>query len=234
MKLIIKSCFILLLFMFIPITLVSASTTTGDTIIVDIPEEMTTGDTIVITPFDYIEQLRISGKMSNEFVEHLILDLTKTENGTIESIYYSGEEQIKKIKTINISSKTMKESKNIITRFIFELSNRYRPNAHLIISNEEYGKYHIYTVFDQRVGAINNVIDGLPEAFNNEPVSRDSDNSWVDKYNPVIVDNEVKILTLEQIEEYKKSLAEMNIQIVQYITDNKYVQFFIKTVLSIF
>lgn len=242
--------YMFILFALFPIA-THANTTTEDTIIVDVPEETTTNDTIIVTPSDefnmdeaendpriyikFIDKLLEVGNTSNGIIEHVVFNLSNVENGIIVATYYSGADKIATTKTINVTSNNITEARNLVSRFALNLSVRYRPHARYFIANQyTENSTDVYIFGEQKINAVQNLLNGVHEAFDNNPVRLDDDNDWVDKYNPVLVNEEVKILTLEEIEAIKSSLVEINNQVAEYISDNKYVQFFINTVLSIF
>lgn len=154
---------------------------------------------------DEINLLKASGKLSNDVLHYVDIDLNFIETaGTVTAVVYETVYETQTVNTFtNLNPQTPESCYDKLTRFIFELTNRYRPSTDLaleIFRDERtvgawvYGQYK-----DQAMYAL---LTGIPDCLNNEPYlppssgggssgridssdSKDSgDSSWIDKYSP--------------------------------------------------
>lgn len=147
---------------------------------------------------DEINLLKASGKLSNDVLHYVDIDLNFIETaGTVTAVVYETVYETQTVNTFtNLNPQTPESCYDKLTRFIFELTNRYRPSTDLaleIFRDERtvgawvYGEYK-----DQATYAL---LTGIPDCLNNEPYSRppsggessgskSSGGSWIDPYSP--------------------------------------------------
>ena len=141
-----------------------------------------------------VKRLKESGRLSNDEINYTLIDLTQIETqGTVTATVYA---TVYEEKTGNYFDDILKQTPeccyNKLTRFIFELTNRYKPeyttyimqthHDELTVSTWVYGQYK-----DQATYAL---LSGIPDCLNHEPYSRyngDGDSSWVDRYSPEVI-----------------------------------------------
>jgi hypothetical protein len=138
---------------------------------------------------DEIDILNDSGKMSNENINHSIIDLLSVSQGSVTAYTYTGEAETITVDTFSILPQSNSSATNKITRFVFELTNRYRPDTTLPLSvSEDRNTVHAYTYGTMKDEAIWAVVNGLPDCLDSAPYSRGgsggSSSPWVDKYSP--------------------------------------------------
>jgi hypothetical protein len=143
---------------------------------------------------DEINLLKTSGKLSNDVLHYVDIDLNFIATaGTVTAAVYESIYETQTVNTFtNLSLQTPESCYDKLTRFIFELTNQYRPSTDLaleIFRDERtvgawtYGQYK-----DQAMYA---VISGIPDCLNNEPYSRppsssksSGGSSWIEPYSP--------------------------------------------------
>lgn len=150
---------------------------------------------VPIFPREALDQLMASGKMSNNDIHTAILDLSNLNNGSVAATVYETAYEKQTVNIFNnITPQPIKDCPNKITRYIFELTNRYRPlntdyifgfsNNDACVTTYVYGQYK-----DQAMYAF---LSGIPDCLNNVPYNPPSgggggggnDGSWIDKYSP--------------------------------------------------
>jgi len=149
---------------------------------------------------DEVNLMRASGKLSNDLITQAVVDLSLIEsNGSVIATIY---ESVYENQTINTYPNLLKQSTasctDKLTRFVFELTNRYRPQEtdlsisvpsdRLTVQTYVYGQYK-----DQAMYAL---LTGIPDCLNNEPYNRpplssgesgnsaSSGDSWIAPYSP--------------------------------------------------
>lgn len=148
---------------------------------------------------DALDNLRASGKLSNDEITYAFVDLNFIENqGTVTAAVY---ESVYEEKTVNyyidITTQTPESCYNKLTRFVFELTNRYRPETSLAIQiHYDDLTVSVWTYGQYKNQAMLAFVSGIPDCLNNEPYNPpdpvyDDDNGgnydegvWVDKYSP--------------------------------------------------
>lgn len=138
---------------------------------------------------DEINMLNNSGKMSNENINHSIINLLSVSQGSVTSYTYTGEAETLTIDTFSVLPQSNSSATNKITRFVFELTNRYRPDTTLPLSvSEDRNTVHAFTYGTMKDEAIWAVVNGLPDCLGSAPYDRGgsdgSSGTWVDKYSP--------------------------------------------------
>jgi len=148
------------------------------------------------------EKLEASGRLSNEYLNHSVIDLVYIEQGSVSTYTYVGINEDLAINEFEVSPNTVREAGNKITRFVFELTNRYRPETELSVSSvRDDLTVHIYTYGAMKDEAMWAVVYGLPDCLSNPPYEWEDDDddssdstsgdssdsnsgSYIDKYSP--------------------------------------------------
>ena len=139
-----------------------------------------------------IDLMNVSGKASNDLITQAIVNLSVVESqGTVIATVY---ESIYENQTINnytnITKQPPSSCTDKLTRFVFELTNRYRPQNtdlairvspdRLTVQTYVYGQYK-----DQAMLAY---LSGIPDCLNNAPYippsHGGSGGDWIDNYSP--------------------------------------------------
>ena len=161
--------------------------------------------------FRSIRQPEASGKLSNDEITYAFVDLNQIESdGTVTAAVY---ESVYEHKTINqyekITPQTPEACTNKLTRFVFELTNRYRPETSLAIQiHYDDLTVSVWTHGEYKNQAMLAFVSGIPDCLNSEPYSRDSENSdsgsWVDDYSPEAIGTDpVESFQVTQITTFK-------------------------------
>jgi len=158
-------------------------------------------------------KLEASGKLSNDEITYAFVDLNQIESdGTVTAAVY---ESVYEYKTINqyekITPQTPEACTNKLTRFVFELTNRYRPETSLAIQiHYDDLTVSVWTHGEYKNQAMLAFVSGIPDCLNSEPYSRDSDSkdensgSWVDDYSPEAIGTDpVESFQVTQITTFK-------------------------------
>lgn len=142
---------------------------------------------LALNSIQAVNDLNASGKMSNSYVNHSIIDLTNVSSGSVVAHTYTGDAEILTVNTFSVLPQTNLSAGDKITRFMFELTNRYRPDTELPLSvSADIKTVSAYTYGSMKDEAIWAVVNGLPDCLGNPPVNSGSSSSstWVDKYLP--------------------------------------------------
>jgi len=160
------------------------------------------GTAMAFTPVGITSEVNLmeaSGKVSNNLITQAFIDLSQIENkGTVNATVYESDYETQTVNTYNnLTIQSPSSCANKITRFVFELTNRYRPQNtdlglrvsadRLTVQTYVYGQYK-----DQAMYAF---LTGIPDCLNNAPYSPPSGgrgstgsstptSSWVDSYSP--------------------------------------------------
>ena len=139
-----------------------------------------------ITPFNPL------GAESTAEINHTYIDLSNVSNNSVIAHTYLGAAQSLTVDNFSVQEQTYMEAMDKITRHVFELTNRYRPDTDLALSGSDYlPTVHVYTYGAMKDEAMWAIVNGLPDCLNNSPVvgnennSEDGDGSWLDEYSPV-------------------------------------------------
>lgn len=145
-----------------------------------------------------LEKLITSGKQSNAYLNHSIIDLVYVSDETVSIFTYTGEEENLAVNIFNVPSNTISQAANKITSFVFELTNRYRPETELSVSGvKDDLTVHVYTYGAMKDEAVWAVVYGLPECLGNPAYHQDSDGGdWVDKYSPENIVSTISTFTI--------------------------------------
>lgn len=137
--------------------------------------------------------LRDSGKASNDYLDHSIIDLANITNGTVITYTYSGDSEALTINNFSVDPNGVSEASNKMTSFAFSLTNQYRPDTVMSISNVSPElTVQTYTYGSLKHELMLAFISGLPDCLNSEALNRSSDDSsWTEKYTPETMTKEV-------------------------------------------
>lgn len=147
------------------------------------------GAGMALNSIQAVDDLKASGKMSNADVNHSIVDLTNVSNGSVVAHTYIGDAETLTINNFSVLSQENSSATDKITRFMFELTNRYRPETELPLSvSVDKNTVSAYTYGTMKDEAIWAVVNGLPDCLGSPPINGGdgggNDSSWVDQYSP--------------------------------------------------
>lgn len=145
--------------------------------------------------FDYVNALRNNGNTSNDILHHAVIDHVYLPNGNVTAYVYSGANQHLDVNQFTgLTPQTWEDSERKLTHFVFELTNRYKPNAAIVISlrEKEQGIVHLYVYGQQKNQAMFSIVSGLRDCYGSAPYSwslgsGSSSNSWINKVSPEVV-----------------------------------------------
>lgn len=150
---------------------------------------------------DLIDQLNTQGLESNSEINQSYVDLSNVSDSSVVSYTYTGIDQILTVNNFSVREQTYMEAIDRITRYVFELTNRYRPDTELALTGitADNMTTRIYTYGTMKDEAMWAVVNGLPECLGNPPFNRNeggsgggsSDGSWIDKYSPEQIVNTI-------------------------------------------
>lgn len=145
------------------------------------------------------DELRASGKISNDFLDCGIMDLSSAPSGTVTSYVYTGNDESLTVNTFDVAPTDILVAADKITRFVFHLTNQYRPETEISISFSlpDCETVTTYTYGEQKHEAMLAIISGIPDCLAN-PRLGDDDSSdgnsgipakqtepeWAEKYSP--------------------------------------------------
>jgi len=136
---------------------------------------------------DEIKMLRASDKQSNDLITHSVIDLVYVPEGTVTTYTYVGNDEALTVNQFTgIAPQTPKSASQLITSFVFDLTNQYRPETEIAMrAAGPDDTVHTYTYGERKDHAMLSIISGLPDCLGNPPVHRDSkSSSWTSKYSP--------------------------------------------------
>ena len=140
---------------------------------------------------DAIKDLEVSGKQSNAYVNHSVIDLVYlSSQGSVTAYTYMGINEDLTINNFSVLTQTPLEAHDKLTRFIFELTNRYRPDTDLALSGlGALPSVHAWTYGAMKDEAMWAIVYGIEECLNNPPYNwqdddDDNDSSYIDRYSP--------------------------------------------------
>ena len=159
---------------------------------------MAVAPSMAFTPgaiIDEVRLMRASGKVSNDLITQSIVDLSLIEGqGTVTATVYESVHENQTINNYtNITRQPPSSCTDKITRFVFELTNRYRPQStdlsisvstdRLTMRTYVYGQYK-----DQAMLAF---LSGIPDCLNNAPYTPPSHGGsggdWIENYSPTAI-----------------------------------------------
>ena len=139
---------------------------------------------------DEVTILENTGRMSNENINHSVIDLVYVSSGTVTAYTYMGTAETLTVDSFSVLAQDNASATNKITRFVFELTNRYRPETTLPVSvSLDKNTVHAYTYGTMKDEAMWAVVNGLPDCLGNPPITGGGsggggDSSWIDQYSP--------------------------------------------------
>jgi len=151
-----------------------------------------------------IERLDASGKWSNEYLNQSVIDMVYlSQQGTVTTYTYMGIDETLTVNAFSVLPQIPLEAHDKLTRFIFEMTNRYRPGTDLALS----GTGSLPTVRTWTYGEMKNeamwaIVYGLKDCLNNLPYQWQSGNSsdssdsisYIDKYSPENITTTLKAI----------------------------------------
>ena len=150
------------------------------------------GPSYAIIPPDILNQLRSSGKQSNNLITHSIIDLVYVSEGSVTTHTYKGDSEDLTINNFTVKSQSPTSASQKITPFVFELTNLYRPETNIAVTAAgPENTVHVYTYGKYKDNAMLAIISGLPDCLGNPPVHHDRNSrSWTGKYGPEVTTKE--------------------------------------------
>ena len=136
--------------------------------------------------------LTASGKMSNDSLTHSVIDMTYVSSGSVVSYTYSGINEDLTVNNLIVQSQTNLVAADKLTRYVFNLTNQYRPDTEISIgfSLPDCETVNTYTYGALKDEAMLAIITGIPDCLanprlgDNDGGGGSSDNTWTDKYTP--------------------------------------------------
>jgi len=146
-----------------------------------------------------LNSLKASGKMSNDYLDHTIIDLVYISSGSVTSYTYVGDNEDLTINTFNVTPIDNFAASDKITRYVFNLTNQYRPDTEISISVSlpdcESVSVHTYGALKHE--AMLAIISGIPDCLANPRLGDTSgsgsksgskvtttEQDWTEKYSP--------------------------------------------------
>jgi hypothetical protein len=152
------------------------------------------GDILPITQAMITEKklLATSGKMSNDNLTHSVIDITYVSSGSVVSYTYSGVNEDLTVNIFNVQAQTTLVAADKLTRYVFNLTNQYRPDTEISIgfSLPDCETVNTYTYGALKSEAMTAIITGIPDCLANPRLgdsdggSSSSSTTWTDKYTP--------------------------------------------------
>ncbi len=169
-----------------------------------------------------INNLTSQGLDSNAEINQTYIDLTNIPS--VSSKTYSGINQDLTENNYTVQSQSYIEAHDRITRYVFNLTNQYRPETELALSGTgSLPTVSVYTYGTLKVQAMYAVISGLEQCLNSDPIrSSDDGSSWVKDYYPETMAS--KVITSFKIGEATYTASDGTIQtmdVAPEIVDNR-------------
>lgn len=134
--------------------------------------------------------LKNSGKMSNEYINQSVIDLSSVSQGSVVTYTYMGTAETLTTETVSVLPQNNSSAADKITRFMFNLTNRYQPETYFPLSvSQDINTVNAYVYGTMKDEGIWIIVNGLPDCLGNPPItapgeSGGGDTSWVDQYSP--------------------------------------------------
>lgn len=143
------------------------------------------------------EQLEASGKESNAYLTHTVVDLVYSSKGSVTTYTYEGDKEKLTINLFSVKPLEPLSASYRITPFLFELTNQYRPNTEISVSSlRSNNTVHTYTYGKQKREAMYSILAGLPDCLEHIPYHKDdtrnSPSHWSKKYFPGEIETPVE------------------------------------------
>jgi len=143
---------------------------------------------------DAIKDLEASGKQSNAYLNHSVVDLVYlSSQGSVTAYTYMGADENLTINSFSVLPQSPLEAHDKFTRFIWELRNRYYPATELTLSGTgSLPTVRTWTYGTMKDEAMWGIVYGLEDCLNSLPYDWQSkydddssnDSSYIDKYSP--------------------------------------------------
>ena len=125
---------------------------------------------------DAINQLKASGKWSNEHLNQSVIDLTYVSSGSVTTHTYMGINEDLTTQAFSVVPQENNTASNKIVRFIFTLTNQYRPETTIPVEvSQNHNTVNAYAYGEMKDEAIWAVVNGLPDVLKNAPISNTPD-----------------------------------------------------------
>lgn len=137
-----------------------------------------------------LSNLRASGKQSNNNLIHSFIDMSGVSSGSVVSYTYSGINEDLTVNNFAVQAQTNLVAGDKLTRYVFNLTNQYRPNTEISIgfSLPDCETVNTYTYGSLKSEAMTAIITGIPDCLANprlgDSSSGSSDTTWTDQYTP--------------------------------------------------
>lgn len=146
-----------------------------------------------------IDLLNESGKYSNAYLNHTIINVQNITSGTVTAYAYTGEEERLTVNSFDVLPQKKSSATDKITRFVFALTNDYRPETEMSLNvSQDRETVRTYTYGDYKDEAMLAIVIGLPECLDKKPVKQyevirtedgieitpvdDPEYEWIEKY----------------------------------------------------
>ena len=151
-----------------------------------------------------IENLRTSGKMSDEFVSSIHVNLLSVPQGSVTAYVYEGINQTLSTSNFEVKEQERLTAKSKLHTFFFIIGEEYGPDTIMGVDGEAQDQSVIgYVYGPQKTEAINSFISGVVECLGNPQITQkprssgsndsssktiiqpvDNPDEWVTKYYP--------------------------------------------------
>ena len=149
---------------------------------------------------DAVNELKASGKWSNEYLNQVVIDLISVPNGSVTTYTYMGADEQLTAQNFTVEPQENNVASDKIVRFVFTLTNQYRPETTLPIEvSQDHNTVNTYVYGTMKDEATWAIVNGLVDCLGNQPISNHPDNdddsnnrssgssidySWAEKYYP--------------------------------------------------
>lgn len=146
------------------------------------------GDFVVFRFGQYIDQWP-PGVYSDDVVYQTVVDAVYLPQGTVTSYTYANGIPTPTINTFDVLPQSHGSGSDKMTRFVFELSNRYRPESQIAIAvSADSQTINTYVYGQYKTDAMYAFVSGIPDCLGNAPYHPSkSGGGWVDKYSPEVI-----------------------------------------------
>jgi hypothetical protein len=147
------------------------------------------GDFVVFRFDQYIDQWA-PGVYSDDVVYQTVVDAVYLPQGTVTSYTYAEGVSAPTVNVFDVLPQSCGSGSDKMTRFVFELSNRYRPESQIAIAvSADSQTINTYVYGQYKTDAMYAFVSGIPDCLGNEPYRRSSKSGggWVDKYSPEVI-----------------------------------------------
>lgn len=134
------------------------------------------GTAVAIDIGNEINLLIASGKASNDVLNHCVVNLVKSSQGSVTATVYATAYETITVNQLLANAQEPSSCTNKITRFVFELTNQYRPATELAVGiSADRLTANIYTAGERKDAAMASFVQGLVDCLNNIPYDRNKD-----------------------------------------------------------